>query len=481
MLVLITRRTSLLENVWKRSVKLCSLAAYGSVFYCAEAVAAPPAKETEGSELTPSLKVEGVYRSNVYLQEGEVGGGAPTVSGVHIFVRPELELVLKDSSAVHLNLNAGYAARKFLTEGLSNLDRYKDFDLRAGVQVAPKGKLGLTIQDKLSLRGYETEAYYADTAYIERLDNVARGTINLRPGPDLELKGGGGLEYEDYRNDTGTSDLSTPNLNTRLAYGPIGSLSWKFIPKTAFVANYNYTWFYWRDNFVVSQGDGLSGTDDLGDRIGIPDGTTSQFTMGLRGRFTRRLVLGMVGGVTSMTYDENSVIEDASDDQIDGSSTDIDTDSEGFGKDLQIRCADEDIYCTGFPGSVTAIVDLAYELNDSNSLNLSYRRDFQDVYFTNYVAFHQVAAVLELLMWNRWSMTSGLNYRFEDYEGEVDRSDHLIQAYLENGILLTDSLTLDLGTRWTRRASASSGTSGDRNPYIEFDDINVHGGLTFSY
>jgi hypothetical protein len=470
--------------MWKWNKMFCLLGAGICVLGGGSAAAQSQSGESQGGgdQITPSLKVEGVYRSNVYLQEGEVGGGSPVTPGFYLTARPELGIRLHDTSVAHLDLSAAYAARKYLTEGLSNLDRFNDFDLGAKVVVGPGSMLGLSLKDRFTLKGYETEATFAEVAYLQRMENDARGLLHFRPGPGMEIRGGGSFEYEDYENYFETSIFKTPELNTRLAWGPQAAIDWKFIPMTSFVASYSYSAFYWRDNFVVTQGENLTATDDLGDNVGIPDGTMSQFTMGLRGRFTRRLVVGAVGGFTTMVYDEDSVIEDASNDEgIDGASTDIDPETEGFGQDLKLRCDEGSTDCSAFPSSFTANIDASYELNDSNAFTLSYRRDFQDVYFTNYVAFHQLSLSLDLLMWNRLGLAAAFNYRFEDYEGEVDRSDHLFRARLDTNIAIVKGVTLGLGGWWTQRASASTGDGGAPNPYIEFDDVNIHAGLSFSY
>ena len=64
-----------------------TLALSGSVLSTAAfAGAEEPAQGT--ADFTPAVAVEGFYRTNLYLQEGEAGGGTATVSGGGVQIRP---------------------------------------------------------------------------------------------------------------------------------------------------------------------------------------------------------------------------------------------------------------------------------------------------------------------------------------------------------------------------------------------------------
>ena len=278
--------------------------------------------------------------------------------------------------------------------------------------------------------------------------------------------------------------MDVPNLNKRLAWGPRIDLDWNFLPRTAVLLDYTYSQFFWQDNFVYAVGGGLSPTDDLGERLGVPNGSMSQLTTGLEGQISRRVSLGLVGGVTSMIYDESSVLDDALNDGIDGASSDIDTASQGFGADLKFRCTDEDEYCEGFPSSLTAKVNLGIELSEESRIALTYRRDFQDVFFTNYVAFNQFSIAADLSLGQRVDLDLGADYRIEDYEGEVDRTDDLIRVKANSQIDLVKSsegiVALDLGFGWVRRTGSIFVDVSERNSTIEFDDVSVTAGISIS-
>ena len=197
----------------------------------------------------------------MYLQEGEIGGGVPVTSGTYVTAKPRVDLLFNDSSIANLKLSAGYTARKYLDSSLSNLDRFSDFDAKTGIELYPKSQFGITLKDSVSMRGFETEAVYADSAYLRRLENRLLAMANVRPGPALSLSGGASLDFEDYRNDRGTSALDVPNLNKRLAWGPRIDLDWNFLPRTAVLLDYTYSQFFWQDNFVYSVGGGLIDSD----------------------------------------------------------------------------------------------------------------------------------------------------------------------------------------------------------------------------
>ncbi len=57
-------------------------------------------------QLTPSISVGGEYRSNLYLDEGEAGGGNPEVSGTALLANPTLGLKV-NTNALTLRFGSG--------------------------------------------------------------------------------------------------------------------------------------------------------------------------------------------------------------------------------------------------------------------------------------------------------------------------------------------------------------------------------------
>lgn len=454
-----------------------------AALWAAPAVAQDPPPAPGSVDVTPALAVDAFWRSNLYLQEGEAGGGTATVSGGGLQVRPTLDLKTR-SRQVWLDLGVGYTARfmfpkayetevngnRFDADGnavpdLSNLNRFNFVDGRAALVLLPESVVGLKLSDNASLTGRETEAISATDAYLMLFRNQARGTLTVRPGSSLELDVGGEVDTQSYtlpecNVDVGCANIEdNANLNSRQSYAGVAALTWKFFPKTAIVSSFEYGKFSWNNNFVNTQGDGLN-PDQLGNYLGIPDGTYWHLDGGLRGRFTEKLVLGAVLGYTNMTYDEQTVVDDGSN-QPDALPIDLNPAGSGYDADLK---------------GMTASVEAGFDLTENQRFVLSYGRDYQDVFFTNYVGFNRVSARYTGKAWKKLGYDVSVMYRREAYEGEVSRDDHFVRAGAKAGYAVVDWMDVTGGVAWTRRASV-----GGANPAIEFDDTYLSAGLLFHY
>jgi hypothetical protein len=280
--------------------------------------------------------------------------------------------------------------------------------------------------------------------------NDSGARISIHPGSALEVDLGGNFTYDAYDVSAQSTLDGSPALNNRLGYGPGVDLKWHFFPKTAIVASYSMAWFDWDDNVVDARGDGIS-AEDVGDSLAIPDGNLWRATMGLRGRLSEKVVVGLVGGYGQMDYDESSVgggSEDAS-----------------YAQDL-----------TGFPEGVIGVFEIGWEPSTRHSLTMGYRKAFQDVYFTNYVGFHNAFIRYEGTFADRVGLSLNSGYRFENYVGEISREDHLLNAGIDVAYKATPFLDVGLGGGWTQRASADG-----NNAEIEYDDTVIRAGLTLTY
>ncbi len=425
--------------------------------FLSQAAAAEPGDHigTETVQLVPSVQLLGHHRTNVYLQEGTIGGGEAATPGTALTLHPALTLKA-DGSDVLFELGAGYTAKKYLQADVTNLDRFKDFDIKTNLVLLRNAVVGLKVQDQFHLNGFESEADKADDPYVQILRNNGSGQLTVRPGPSLELDLGGNFSYTDY--DT----VRTSSDNTRVGYGPAADVKWKFLPKTALVGKWEMEWFNWDNNFIVPEGDTVS--SDYGSYLGVPDGRILRLEGGIRGRFTERLVLGLVAGYGSAIYDEQSVIDDGST-EGGSASTELDAATQGFDSDLK-----------GFPDGLLAGVDVSYSPLESQSIMFGYRKDFQDVFFTNYVAYNRVNLGYEGLFAERYGVGANLSYRYENYAGEVDRNDHRIVTSTNFRYVATKYLDVNAGVAWRRRASADQS-----HPDIEFDDVDFSFGATFTY
>lgn len=448
------------ESSGRRALWLVLVASSGAT---SVAAAAPGDHvRTGNAEIIPYAELLGAYRSNVYLQEGTVGGGEPVRSGAYLSLSPGVIMNIGGEDAT-FRLDGEYNLRKYLDPELSNLDRYRDLHLGVDLNLLPKSTVGVRLNDELRITGRESEAVNASDAYVQQLNNVAMGRVYIRPGSSMEFGLGGDLEYQDYNVPPSLNLQNIANLNSKLSYGPALSYRWKFLPKTAVVSDFSMRWFDWDDNFIdtrdASDAENIS---EVGTGLGIADGRSWRASAGLRGRFTSKLVLGVVAGYGQLIYDEQTVVEDAANELV-GDAIEADP-SQGFGADLK-----------GFPQGLILTADARYEASEDQTLTFGYVKDFEDVFFTNYVAYSYFYGRYEGIFADRVGTTAEVGMRLEGYEGEVSRDDNLIRMRFDLSYFATSYLDLTGGVWWIRRVSAS----GD--PSIEYDDTNIHIGATFTY
>jgi hypothetical protein len=412
------------------------------------------------AEIVPSVEFRVVRRSNVYLTEGsstDADGNAVGIdpqSGTAVRMHPSLTIGI-DGEDTTLDFNVDYNAVKYFEEVHSNLDRFKDVELGLGFRTLNNAPVGIKLNERFHITGRETEAAYASDAYINHVMNHTGGRISLRPGSSLELDVGGNFNFDKYDVSEDATADGSPGLNSRVGYGPAADLKWRFFPKTAIVGSYSQTWFDWENNLVDTRGDGLS-ESEFGDSLGIPDGSEWKATLGLRGRFTEKLVLGLIAGYGEMNYDESSV---------QGQATEGSAANQGFDRDL-----------SGFPEGFIGIVELGYHPLESQSITMGYRKAFQDVYFTNFVDFHNAFVRYEGMFADRVGAKVNVGYRYEQYLGEVTRDDHVLNVGADVAYRVTKFLDASAGASWKQRGSAD----GD-HPDIEYDDLIFSIGLRATY
>lgn len=458
---------------------LLAVATLGWVGLTGTAVAAPGDHiGNDQVQLAPSIGLWSGWRSNLYLQEGEAAGGVATQPGTFLEFRPALSLKVNTADVV-LKADFAYKPRLYLSKEVQNLNRFSFFDVGGELNLLPNSVVGLKVKDRFSLSGRETEAESADWAYLTVLTNDLTAALVVRPGSSMDVDLGAKVLTTDFQTDAGTNPsissgsgaLGLATLNQKLQYGPYAALEYKFLPKTAFLLNYSQSWFTWGNNFLYARGDGLQPSESNGfdAYLGIPNGSDFRLSTGLRGRFTDRLLLGVELGYVKMTYDEQSVVDDASDTGGIDVSVDADPGSQGFGKDLD--------------GGLMANLEVGYELARDNRITLGYRRDFVDIYFTNYLAYHQYQLKYDGLIADRLVPALSLAVRQETYEGEVARQDTFLRARGDLTYKAAKFLDVSGGVWWTQRASMDpqQGAYDAANAAIEYDDVNVHLGLTFTY
>ena len=411
-------------------------------------------------ELIPSIELRAQRRSNVYLSEGESSDtdgnqvGLETEPGSAMRVHPSLVLSVKGEEN-NVDMSLDYNLVRYLESQHQNLNRHKDVEFGLSTQLLTDSPVGLKLNERYHVTGRETEAVQSDSAYINHTMNQTGARISLRPGSSLEIDMGGSFTYDKYDVSGDTSNTGSPTLNSRMGYGPAVDLTWTFFPRTAIVAGYEQSWFSWENNLVDTQGDGLTASE-FGASLGVPDGSVWRSSVGLRGRVTDKLVLGLLAGYGQMNYDEDSVS---------GQGSEGNASSQGYDRDLK-----------GLPEGITGLLELGYHPVESQTITFGYRKAFQDVYFTNFVDFHNVFFRYESLYADRIGAKLTAGYRYEQYVGEVNRDDHVLNLGMDMAYHVTKWMDMGAGVRWQQRGSAD-GTHGD----VEYDDTTVSLGMTFTY
>lgn len=433
----------------------------------AAALAPAPASAGAGDHIrlgattiAPELGLGVEFRSNVYRAVGEAqtGDEADRVQpGANFRLSPALKIETK-APAVEFDFNGRYDLRKYMTPGHSNLDRYTDFGTGVGVSILPGGPFGINIRDDAAIRNFESDTPTLDSALITMIRNRLSGGAVVRVGPGISLTAGGSWQYNDYRVPGTVGEARQAQINTRHIYGPTWEARWLFFPRTALIVEGEYQLSRWRDNWVVAAGN--QNGPGLGQFLAVPDSNQFRIKGGLRGRITRGLVLSIMAGYGSANYLEDSVTDAAAANPSDNPN-EANPSVVGFDQDL--------------PGIDRLLIEVggSYDFGFGQRLSLNYNKDFVDSYFTNYESFHAVGIRLDSDFGKRVSTQVSFSAQFEEFGGEVQRSDVFLRAGAGITGRFADWTWLTLDGSWVQRASSLAD--------IQYDDVNVSLMANFTY
>jgi hypothetical protein len=415
--------------------------------------AAPTASAAPGDHigsdtvsLIPRIDLSTQYRTNVYLEEGDIGGGTPETSAALLMISPSA-IFKVDGENVNLNFNGTYGMRRYINEDVSNLNRFKDGKLELRTLFLPDAKVGLVLNDTFVSSGRETDSFKAESAYIQQLSNELKSGLQIQPGSALDISVLGVLNIEDYSGITPVG-AEADTLNNKYEYGVLPSIVWSFFPKTKFFVQGDYRWFDWYYNEIdvnESIAPECIGTEIC--VVGIPNGSQSRVSAGINGRFTDKTSLILSVGKGKSTYDETSVEGGSPDDSF---AADLDS--------LLIYQARFEVYPSEF-----------------QTIYLNFKTDFKDVYFSNFSEFKSLDVGYNGNLTSKVSLKTSFELRQDNYEGIISRSDIRLNARGDFDIRVADFMNVTFGT-WWRRLASQDGISA-----IEYDDVNVHAGVAFTY
>lgn len=403
-------------------------------------------------EIVPTLQASGEYQSNAYLEEG--GEGNEPDPGFSVRVRPAAQLSISNDD-LKLSAGAGWTLRHYLSSELSNLNRYSDFDVAFSMDTLPSSVVGFKLSEDLRNRARAADvgnnddpnALIPEDANLRRLVSQTLGQVAVHPGGALSVDVGGHFIYDKYSFPAEIVTEGQDQANTKTGYGPDLNLQWRFFPKTAIVLDARAEWYDWTPNVRT----------DASDRVtGVPDGFQFRATTGLKGRITEKVLVALMAGYGQITTDEDSVTSSTSSSAVDVGEIALDL--------------------SGFPDGLLAVAEVSWEMSSNHSLSAGARKEFSDVYFTNYVDFVNVFGRYQGRFFDRARVLGELTFRAEDYVGDVTRSDTYLRARGDLGWRVTSFLDLGGGVIYATRKNAD-GTA----PQVDYTDVTAIVGATFTY
>lgn len=410
--------------------------------------------------IIPELSVGVEAASNAYRSEKN------EVAGFNFVLSPGLILDVRHPK-VRFKLDGRYELRKFFDPNQANLDRFTDFKANLRLDAFPTGVVGFSIRDKATLSNQANDQEWRNNSLISQLRNTLYGGLAIRPGPEFQIDPGFSWSFHNFRIPDADNQL---DFNTRNSLTPSLDLAWRFFPNTAFVVEATYDMNRWTTNwaptnqaFDATLPDGsLRG---LGEFLALPDSDHFKAVTGVRGRFTKHLVLVVLAGYGFGDYDEASVAEEAA--LNPGLGSEADAAEAGFDQDVSLTDA---ILVTIRPE-----FDLGWgdKRTFGQLISVTYRKDFADSFFTNYVHQHHVMAGLDS-RWGRMVQTHlDGGVRFETYVGEVSRNDIFARVGLDIDVAPVPFFAIRAGAAWVRRDSSDN--------TVDYDNIQGRFLLTFVY
>lgn len=450
-------------------------AAMVSVGLVPSALAAPGdhIRVGDAAVLTPSVMTGLEYNSNIYLADGR---DQDTFGALAWVLKPELELAF-DGPKLKLDFGAGWGLKKFFDFQPAddihpdNADQFTNFNATFGMMALPKGIVGIRLDDRFEIQNQPGELPTStDSSLMVHVSNDANGGFTIRPGSALEfdLLGNVGIDRYTLPEALLEGVGGKANINNRANYGPVVNGRWRFLPKTSLTGNVSLNWTKWENNLVYAIGPEADGVD-YGQYLGKPDALAWRTLWGVRGQFTPKLAAGVELGYGQMYYDEDTVLEAAG--ALAESSQEVDLVGEdNFARDL-----------TSFSEGFLVNAQMAYAPIRNHKVTFGYRKDFQDAFFTNYVAYNFLFLRYEGLVATRLGLTGEVTYRIDAFHGEISRDDQNIAVKLGGAWNFNDALSAGLSGGWTERACLDPLCENEAFYATQYDNFWGQLGVTFTY
>lgn len=426
--------------------------------------------------ITPSVATGFEYHSNIYLADGYDN---PVVGAPSWEFDPRIEAAL-DQPDNHVELGAGYHLKKFIDfkpgdfANVQNLDRFTDADASLGLDLLKRGLVGVRVDDRFSVQNWPSELATSDvSANIVVTSNDLTGGLVVRPGSALEIVPSGMLGVDNYNVpfDLLEAYQDNPNLNNRFSYGPALKASWRFLPRTSLLVQGSVTWNRWNDNLVAAVGPD-SDLGVYGEYIGKPDSLFWRASGGLRGQLTTKVSAELSAGFGQGFYDEETVVADSG---LPGSSAEVDT----TGADLNEETFARDL--KSFEEGLLLNAQVAWKPEKGQMLVLGYRKDFQDAFFTNYVAYNYAFVRYEGTLWEQMTANAEAAVRLDAFHGEISRKDVDVKLSVAAAWKFNEWLSATGGLGWNQRACGDANCADDTFYSSQYDDFFGTLGVKLTY
>ncbi len=388
--------------------------------------------------ITPSISLGIEHSTNVYHADSDV------VGGTDFRLAPGLQIGV-DGPDLRFSLSGEYELRKYFQPSLTSLDRFSDFQIGTSLEALRRGPIGFGIADSIGLRNSPTDIPSSDAPFQTQFRNQLDGSVNIRPGSALQIRLGGRWAFDDIQVASGIT--SSRAFNRKHSGGPTLAVEWNFFPRTAVLLDGSYEFHRWGENVIDTVDSATS--DSLGDELAKPDSDHFRISLGMQGRVTQKIVVVLRAGYGFANYDEASV---------DGGES---ASTEGYAEDL--RGAEHLLLNASF----------RYDFSERDQFVLGYEKDFNDVFFSNYAAYHRVFSRVNKRISKRFGTAGELGVRYEDYAGEIARQDLFLEAEASFSTYINDWADISLGAAFDRRGSS--------DPDVLYNDLNVYLRSNFVY
>ena len=403
---------------------------------------------SEFIQVKPAIGIGTEYRSNLYLSTSAVYNDAAespvekVIPGTAILVNPTLE-IRSNTPFLNLELGSGYGAKKYLADEQQGLNSFSDASVSLNGRLLPRSSVGLLFSDKFSSnnRPMSEDGGGGEDASLIRVYKNKSITSAIFGNDIIDFSLGAIYNYQ--RVDITALDQILNEGNT---IGGAVQLNWQFLPKTDLFLDGSYIQNDWSQDAISSTSD-----EDCIENCGnaVSDSTMWNAAVGMKGQITPKSLVRISIGTGAATYEAPE-----------STSSSINTSIDGVTWQEGLRGA----------------VGFKYFPTPYQALTIDFKREFQDVYFTNYKILHQASLKHSVEFNGRVGVETGLLYRNDNYDGVIDRTDHNFGTSFETILKLQSHLDLSAGVNWRRLDSVD-----DINAAIDYDDVGVTVNLRYGY